>query len=91
MLPDPYHSPSDRVQLAVGVTIAKDVGFELPLPPVSVRLRHGSMLRASVPEASIDEYRKLLARKKDVRATPCADGKREVDAKPQPASVELPA
>ncbi len=57
MLPDPNDRPTGRPELLIRVSVAKYVGVKLLAPPLVVGFRGGAMLRASVPEASVDEDR----------------------------------
>src|SRR3954470_1209063 len=55
MLPDPHHLPTERGKMLVGGSVAALIHGQLPGPPVRVRSRTGRMLRADVPEATVDE------------------------------------
>lgn len=54
VLPDPQHIPTQCGQSFVGIAITLLVGFDLFSPKFGVPFWPGSMLRASMPEASID-------------------------------------
>jgi len=54
VLPHSDDGPSFGHQRRIGSSIASNVRIELVSPPFAVGLRHGSMLGASMPEASID-------------------------------------
>jgi hypothetical protein len=55
VFPDPYDLPSDFLQPSVRVSIASLIGFDLVTPKGNVTLRRGSMLGASMPEATVHE------------------------------------
>lgn len=44
-----------RHQNGIGLPVALDVALQLRHPVVGVRFRNGRVLRASVPEAAVDE------------------------------------
>jgi hypothetical protein len=90
MLPDADYSPSSRVQTLVGVSVALHIGRKLGDPPGSVGLRHGRMLRAAVPEASIHVYDDASPGEYDVGspAQPWQWG--DVYAVPQTSTPQLP-
>lgn len=57
VFPDMYRLPSELRQLVILASITSDVLLKLASPPSRVVLRSGSMLRATVPEATVDEHR----------------------------------
>jgi hypothetical protein len=54
MLPDPHDLPASAFQRLGTAAVAFTVGVKLPPPPLPVPLRQHSVLRAAVPEATID-------------------------------------
>lgn len=66
MLPDPDHSPSGGAELSVIESITLHVSGDLRAPIGSVGFGTRAVLRASVPEAAIDEDGHLLATKDDI-------------------------
>lgn len=56
MLPDPDHLPPQFSEMRVGLAITLHVAGQLAGPPLRVGLRRGLVLRASVPEATINEH-----------------------------------
>lgn len=91
MLPDADYSPSSRVQTLVRVPVAVHIGRKLGDPPVPVGLRHGRMLRAAVPEASIHVYNYASPGEYDVGspAQPWQWG--NIYAVPQTLTPQLPS
>src|SRR6202050_857045 len=67
VLPEPDHGPAGQDQRRVvdPVTLEFLGQFRAPVPFVPPRL--AAVLRASVPEASVDEYRDLARGERDVR------------------------
>ena len=55
VLPHPHDGPARLAQPAIGVCISGLVRLKLLPPPVLVRARHRAVIRAAVPEASVDE------------------------------------
>jgi hypothetical protein len=69
VLPDPKNMPAVRDQLGIVPAVALDVPLELREPVRRVCSRTDAVLRALMPEASVDEDRDPLAREDDIRAT----------------------
>jgi len=66
MLPDPDHLPTGRLQLGVHSPIALDVPVQLPLPKIAISTWIGTVLRTTMPEATIDESGNHRPRKCDI-------------------------
>lgn len=56
VFPDPNRLPAKSVQSLIGIGIPGSIGFDLIPPEIGVALRPGSMLGATVPEASIYKH-----------------------------------
>lgn len=89
VLPDTNHQPSTFFKGRGMTSISLDVLADLGLPVGAVRCREGAMCRAAVPEASVDKYRDLLARKDQVWADAAALGwlNRKVNPVSEPCFV----
>ena len=88
VFPEPAHDPARRSEIAIVASVAFDVGPELRAPPFPVRLWSRGVLRARVPEATVQEHRDTLTAEHDVRAGSRHPRNRQVDAVPQPFGVE---
>lgn len=55
VLPEPKDGPTSIPQVRIGAPVTTDVASELLLPPRGVVRGRGSVLRARVPEAAVDE------------------------------------
>lgn len=66
VLPDSHDDPSLFPESQLRVHVSTTVCLDLLPPPVGVSLRPGAMLRATVPEAPVYEYRYPLTREGDV-------------------------
>ena len=66
VLPDPQHPPPCRTQRGIRQPISLDVSIKLRLPPRGVRLWKGLMVRAPMPETSVDEHRQARRHEDDV-------------------------
>lgn len=55
MLPRSHDEPAQLIKAAAVATVTGDVRIKFGSPPVCVRLRSHSMLRATMPEAAIHE------------------------------------
>src|SRR4051794_37287511 len=65
------------------------VARDLRVPVGRVQLRSSAVLRAAVPEASVDKHRKALTRERDVGPRlPALNRDRVVDAISQPHRME---
>ncbi len=92
VLPEPDDIPTCGPKGRVDGAVTLNVASELRLPVVEVDLRLPSVLRASVPEAAIDEHCDSLSLEGDVGANPSAPGfDREVHPEPEPPSVQFAA
>jgi hypothetical protein len=87
VLPETDDCPTSCLEFSVVAGIALNVAFELSLPPGGVGFRCGSMLGASVPEASVHEDRHASATKDDVCAAAHRGNRALVLSKPQSSSV----
>lgn len=91
MLPDADYSPSSRVQLLICIPVALHIGCKLRDPPGSVGLRHGCMLRAAVPEASIDVYNDETPGEYDVGPPAQTRQWGDIYAVPQTSTPQVPS
>jgi len=66
VLPRPQDAPAGVCKRFVHGAVAGNVALELRTPVVGVGLRLSSVLWASVPEATVDEYGESRASKHDV-------------------------
>lgn len=62
------------MQAWIRVPIARPVVLELPQQPLAIALGLDSVIRASVPEAAVDEDSKAPACEEDVGASPRPSG-----------------
>ena len=69
MLPDVDREPAQFLELAIDPAVALDIAVEFLPPPVAVCLRHGPVLRALVPEATIHEHGDLRRTEYQVRCS----------------------
>ena len=69
MLPDMNGGPAQLTELLILTAVSLDVVIKLRLPPVMVVLGEHGMVRAHVPEASVNEDRDPGPREDDVRST----------------------
>src|SRR4051812_45881562 len=68
MLPEAQDRPASRLESCVGFAITFDVAVEFRLPELAICARLRSVLRASMPEAAVNEHGYPLAREDNVRA-----------------------
>lgn len=90
VFPNTYHVPACVGQAVVRVSVAHHIGLNLLAPEGGIRLGPGSVLRAAMPEAAVDEDNHARWAKDDVGAAPPIPEHAMVYAKPQPALVKLP-
>ena len=83
MFPDPDHTPAARDERLVVAAVAGNIDRKLGSPPFPVRTWKVSVLRARVPEASVDEHGHSRTREHDVGAAADAGSRLMVDAKPE--------
>src|SRR5262245_493933 len=69
MLPESKDGPSGRSEAHVRIPVPTSIRFNLFAPPNRVRPWPRAVLRTSMPEAPIDEYRDLRSNEGDIRAT----------------------
>lgn len=72
VFPDPNYDPSSFYQLPVCISVTCDIAFDLVGPEVSVRDGESVVIRAAVPETSIEEHGNLCPRKDEVGRSPHA-------------------
>jgi hypothetical protein len=87
----PYadHMPPGVVKRFIGRTIAAAVRFDLLAPPIRVRLGPRRMLRAAVPEATVDEHGQTGAREENVCSPARMMRERSsVDEESEPTAVQ---
>jgi hypothetical protein len=70
VLPEPENPPPSRRKQAVALAIAGDISVELLSPPFLVQGRAGRMQRATMPKASVNEYREAEPGKHNVGLPP---------------------
>lgn len=79
VLPHAYYTPAGVGERSVHRPIPRDVPLQLRAPVVAVRPRHVPVLRAAVPEASIDEYGQPRAGEDDIGSDdPIRESQRKV-------------
>lgn len=83
MLPIPSDVPALIAKFLVRFAVAFFVSRELGSPVVSIQLRKRGVLRAPVPEASIDEDSQARSREDDVSPATLVATRREVDSVPE--------
>lgn len=89
MLPEPHHGPAGFPEPTCRIHVAFSVPGDFGPPVVRIRLRFDVVLRAAVPEATIDEDRDACAREHDVGSTtPIGDICGMVDAVTQSGGVQ---
>lgn len=76
--------------MPVGSAVPLDVPPQLLDPPLPVGLGHAQMLRARVPEATVNEDRDLGRAEQHVRTSSTHLRQRRVDSVPESAAVGLP-
>lgn len=70
MLPNPHDGPAGFDQPAVGVSVPGSVRLDLRGPEFGIRRRDRVVIRASVPEAAVQEDGHLVASESEVGGTP---------------------
>lgn len=88
VLPDPDYGPAKSCQVSVRLPVTLLIPTQLLRPPQLVRTRSGSVLRAHVPEATVDEDHNFDPSEDDVRAPSRKPGERALYAEPATACVE---
>jgi hypothetical protein len=89
VFPDTKNEPTMVCQELISFPVARPGSFELGAPPTGVALRNAPVLRAGVPETSIDEYRHPIPTKDQVSRTPEPLDWSRVHTVAQPARVHL--
>ncbi len=90
VLPDSYYLPAVLLQRRRRSPVALDVPAELLRPVLRVRPRDPAMLRATVPEAPVNEYRQPPTREDDVHLdSDLARPEEIVLPKPRSAAMEF--
>lgn len=91
VFPDPYHGPTGRAKSLrrLGVTLMRPRKFRFP--PLRVCYRLTSVLRAAVPEATIDKYRDSRWSEYDVGTPPKSCERRCVNAISEAPAMKLGA
>lgn len=69
MFPDPNNNPSLSFQTTVGFSVTHHIVVDLGSPIVDVGLRLHEVLRASVPEAAVDENSNTRFREDKISTT----------------------
>ena len=69
MFPDPKSDTSGRSEPGIGVGVPLSGSFNLVPPPLCIRFRPSSVLKATVPEAPVHEYGNPLCPENDVCPT----------------------
>lgn len=88
MFPKAKHCPTPGGQLRIGSTISPNVRLKLLRPPLAVGPGPCRMLRATMPEASVDENDKPQRPPYDVRLTSEAGLRPHIDAIPHPTRMK---
>jgi hypothetical protein len=91
MLPDPHHRPALSFKGTCRFVVALPVALQLRLPVPGVGLRLDSVLRATVPEAAIDEHSHPGANEDDIGSSAQRRHGPPVDQVAQPSGMQLPA
>ena len=71
VLPEPQNDPPSLAKFAIRALIATPVRIELGCPPLSVRLREGSVRWASMPETPVDVDGDSCSREDHISARSC--------------------
>lgn len=87
VLPEPNHPPPSRCELTVGVPIPSHVARDLGRPVVRPGLRQAQMLRAAVPEASVEQDDNTGAWKEKISGPAEARERSPADEVPQPSGM----
>lgn len=66
VLPDCDHGPAECVEVASVSNVSRTIRAQLHRPVAAIARRHGEALRASVPEAPVDEDCDLLPTEREV-------------------------
>ena len=89
VLPEPKNRPPQLHQMTIGVPVALDIPAEFGLPPIGIVLRSDPVLRATVPEASIDEDGDPRGAEEQIRASSRHIRQGRIDSIPESAAVQL--
>lgn len=82
MLPYTEHTPASLGEQAISLKVAFPVTDDLLSPVIGVRLRHGVVLGAAMPEAAVEEDRDLCPGEHQVSGT--ADRRKRADGNSVP-------
>ena len=74
MFPESQNSPTCICKCIIHLDISSDVAFKFGQPVIAVPLWEGGVLRATVPEAAIDEYGYLASSEDYVGSSAAAEG-----------------
>ena len=85
VLPDVDRDPAQFLEVAIDPAVALDIAVEFLPPPVAVCLRHGPVLGALVPEATIHEHDDLRRTEYQVR---CSRQAPQIRPVPQPSGMK---
>jgi hypothetical protein len=88
VLPNPDHGPAKVRKRDVGFLVTPPVGGNFLLPPSGVRFGWHAMVRAPMPEASIDEYGHAGTREHNVDSPPREPDYAPIDTKTQTTLVQ---
>jgi hypothetical protein len=89
VFPHPEGQPSLGLKAADSVLVAGTVSFDLVPPPLRVRPRPRPMLRASVPEAAINEDCYASLREHHVGTSTHVEQRRSIHSEPQAHAMEV--
>src|SRR5215204_6117397 len=89
VLPDPDGGPPCLLETPVGVGVAALVRLYLVTPEVCIPLRPGTVYRAPMPEAPVDEYSHTSAAEDDISPAAHAPNGALVDAVAQSKPMEF--
>lgn len=90
MLPNPDDRPSGLCEPAIGISIPSSIRFNLGAPELAVAVRLGCVLRASVPEAAVNEDGDPRWAEDDVNSAATVSEHGPIDSEPQPAGMQRP-
>jgi hypothetical protein len=91
VLPTPHHDPSCVYEQSVSFVVPLEGAADLPSPEVSVRPRDSVVLRAAVPEATVQEHRHPRCREHHVGGPSYGLDGSTVDEVAQPARMNCAA
>jgi hypothetical protein len=88
VLPNPDHGPAKVFERDIGLLVTPAVGRDLLAPPSGVRFGCNAMVRASMPEAPVDEDSDAGTREHNVDSPSREPGYGLIDTKTQTTLVQ---